>query len=220
MRKTSYFGNPWIGMFLKTNDSISLLPIDSMKKLDDAVSETLKTEIVKVGMGDSNLLGVYLAMNSNGVVLPNVAREPEIEALKKAGLNVYVSKDKHNANGNNIAVNDKGGIFNPNIEALEAKAIGDALGVDMAPASIAGFTTVGSACIATNTGFLAHFKASPDEMKRLEEVFRVPGGRGTVNTGTGFVGYGAAVNKQGYLVGEDTTAFEVGRLEEALGLIK
>jgi len=46
-------------------------------------------------------------MNSNGVVLPNVARDEEIQALRKAGLNVYVSKDKHNAIGNNVAANNK-----------------------------------------------------------------------------------------------------------------
>ncbi|MFN7991080.1 MAG: translation initiation factor IF-6 [Candidatus Micrarchaeia archaeon] len=220
MRKTSYFGNPWIGMFVRTNDRTSVLPVDSMKKFEDAVAETLKTEIIKVGMGDSNLLGVYIAMNSSGCVLPNVARDAEVSELRKAGLNVYVSRDKHNANGNNIAANDKGGIINPNVDPSEAKAIGDALGVELVPMSIAGFTTVGSACIAANTGFLAHFKASSEEMDLLRDALKVPGNKGTVNTGTGFVSYGAAVNRNGYLVGEDTTAFEVGRLEEALGLIR
>ena len=35
-----------------------------------------------------------------------------------------------------------------------------------------------------------------------------------------FVAYGALVNRSGYLIGEGTSAFEVGRMEEALGLIK
>jgi translation initiation factor 6 len=220
MKKTTYFGNPWIGMFIKTNDDVTMLPVDSMEKLDEMVKDSLKTDIVKVGIGDSNLLGIYVAMNSNGVVLPNVVRDDEAAAMKSAGLNVHVSSEKHNAHGNNIAVSDKGGIINPYIGKEEAKGMEDALGVELVPGSVAGFTTVGSACIATNTGFLAHFKTSEDEMEMLKDALKVDGNKGTVNTGTGFVSYGIIVNKNGYIAGEQTTAFEMGRLEEALGLIK
>ncbi len=220
MRKTSYFGNPWIGMFIRTNDSTTIMPVDSMDKVVAAVRESLMTEVVKVGMSDSNLLGVYVAMNSNGVVLPNIVREDEAAAIRKAGLNVYVSKELNNAHGNNVAANDKGGIINPHVSPAEARAMGDVLGVELVPMSIAGYTTVGSACIATNGGFLAHYRATDGELSALKDALKVYGNKGTVNTGTGFVSYGAIVNKNGYIVGEDTTPFEIGRLEEALGLIK
>ncbi|NYZ74598.1 translation initiation factor IF-6 [Candidatus Micrarchaeota archaeon] len=220
MRRTSYFGNPWIGMFIKTNDSVTMLPIDSVNKLDAAVAASLKTEIVKVGMADSNLLGIYTAMNSNGVVLPNIARKEEMALLKKSGLNVHISEARDNALGNNIAVNDKGGIINPHIPRAEAKVMEDVLGVELVPMKIGEYSTVGSACIATNTGFLAHYGCSEHDLKELRGALKVDGNKGTVNTGTGFVSYGAVVNRNGYVVGEKTTAFEIGRLEEALGLIR
>lgn len=220
MERCTYFGNPWIGMFIKANDEVAMLPVDSTKKLDDKVLESLKTRIVKVSIGDSNLLGIYLAMNSNGVVLPNVVREEEAATMRRSGLNVYVSPEKHNAHGNNIAVNDKGGIINPHVGSDEMKKMEDVLGVELVPMAIAEHTTVGSACLATNTGFLAHYRTTEDEMKRLKDALRVDGSRGTVNMGTGFVSYGVVVNKNGYIAGENTSAFELGRLEEALGLIK
>lgn len=220
MERCAYFGNPWIGMFIKTNDSVTMLPIDSMKKLEDAAAANLKTSIVKVSAGDSNLLGIYVAMNSNGAILPNVMREEEAAGLKKAGLNVHVSQEKSNAHGNNIAVNDKGGIINPHVDRAEAKKMEDVLGVELVPMMVGAYATVGSACIATNTGFLAHYKAGEDDVRMLRDALKVDGSRGTVNTGTGFVAYGAVVNKNGYIAGESTTAFELGRLEEALGLIK
>jgi len=220
MRKTTYFGNPWVGMFVKTNDEITVLPVDSMKKLDAVVEENLKTEIVRVSAADSNLLGIYFAMNSNGIVLPNVMREDEIAVVRKCGLNVYVSRDKHNAHGNNIAVNDKGGIINPNISRKEVKAMEDVFGVELVSMGVAGYTTVGSSCIATNTGFLAHYRIGEDEMKEIKDALKVRGNKGTANTGTGFVSYGIVVNKNGYIAGENTTAFELGRLEEALDLIR
>lgn len=218
--KTAYFGNPWIGMFIKTNDSYTVMPIDTMEKVEHMARERLKTEVIRLGVADSNLLGVYIAMNTSGIILPNVAREAEVSTLKKLGLNVYVSKDNHNANGNNIAANDKGGVINPYVSQDEARAISDALGVELVPLAIAGFTTVGSACVATNSGFLAHYKSSDEDLARLKDALKVGGSKGTVNTGTGFVGYGAVVNRNGYIVGEDTTAFEIGRLEEGLGLIR
>jgi len=220
MIKTTYFGNPWIGMFIKTNDEFTMLPIDSMKKLEMAVQEALETEIIKVGISDSNLLGIYLAMNSNGIILPNVIAQEEIDKIKKSGLNVYVSKDSQNANGNNIAANDKAGIVNPHLDKREVKKMEDALGVELVPMMIAGHSTVGSSCIATNNGFLAHFKTSSKEMEQLKEILKVPGNKGTINTGTGYVSYGVVVNSHGYIAGEATTAFELGRVEEALGLIK
>ncbi|VVC02823.1 Translation initiation factor 6 [Candidatus Bilamarchaeum dharawalense] len=218
--KTAYYGNPWIGMFIRTNDEVTMLPIDSMKKLDEVVEAALKTKIVKIGMGDSNLLGVYLAMNSHGVVLPNIVKSEEVESLKKIGLNVHISSSKFNAYGNNIAVNDKGGIINPNVEREDRKKIEETLGVELVPMTIAEFTTVGSACIATNTGYLAHFKASEDELVKLNDALKVSGNKGTMNTGTGFVSYGAVVNKNGYVVGENTTAYEIGRMEDALNLVR
>lgn len=220
MRRTTYFGNPWIGMFIKTNDSVTMLPVDSMRKLEEAVAHSLKTDIVKVGMGDSNLLGVYVAMNANGVVLPNIARHEEAALLRKSGLNVHISGAGENAHGNNIAANSRGGVINPHVPRAEAKEMEDVLGCELVPMSIAGYASVGSCCIATDTGFLAHYKASESELRALKDALRVDGSKGTVNTGTGFVSYGAVVNRNGYVVGEHTTAFEIGRLEEALGLIK
>jgi len=220
MNKTTYFGNPWIGMFIKTNDETTMLPADSMKKLDDVVGSALKTELLKVSIADSNLLGIYIAMNSNGIILPNVTNKGEADKIRRCGLNVHVSSETHNAHGNNIAVNDKGGIINPNVSREERRAMEDTLGVELVPATVAGYSTVGSACIARNTGFLAHFKTSEKEMGILRDALEVPGSKGTVNTGTGFVSYGIIVNKNGYVAGEQTTAYELGRLEEALGLIK
>lgn len=220
MRQISYFGNPWLGMFICTNDTHTLIPIDSMKKIEDSVIEGLRTETIKVSAGDSNLIGVYMRMNSNGIILPNIMRETEIGIIKKTGLNVLLSDEKNNAHGNNIAINNKGGIINPNISHEERKKMEDALGVELVPMTIAGYSTLGSLCLATDSGFLTHYRATDDEMADIKSILKVPGNKGTVNTGTGFVSFGSIANKNGYIVGENTTAFEMGRIEEALGLIR
>jgi len=206
-------------MFVLANDNVTVAPSDSMDKLVECLKERLKNDVVKVSVGESNLLGLYVAMNSKGAVLPNIATEKEIAAFKALGLDVYHSKEKSNAHGNNIALNDFGGIINPHIHQDERKRMEDVLGVELVPMGIAGYVTVGSSCLAGNKGFLLHFAASEDEVNAVAGALKVKGERGTVNMGTGFVALGVIGNRSGYCAGEATSAHEMGRVESALGYL-
>ncbi|MEM3625471.1 MAG: translation initiation factor IF-6 [Candidatus Bilamarchaeaceae archaeon] len=219
IRQFTYYGNSWIGMFIKANDLFTFIPVDSLDVVERTVAKYLKTKVVRTTVAQSNLLGLYIAINNNGVVLPNVVDDAELKAFRATGLNVYISEDKHNAHGNNIAVNNKIGIINPEISQAERKKISDTLGVELIPMSIAGYKTVGSSCIVTDRGFLVHYNTSNDEFKLLESIFKVKGAKGTVNTGSGFVSYGVITNNKGFVAGEDTTAFELGQLVSAMDFI-
>ncbi len=218
-KQCAYFGNPWIGMFIKSNNEKTFIPIDTHEKLISKISANLKTEVIKLSICDSNLLGIYLAMNSNGIIVPNIASDAEVELIKKSGLNVYISKDKNNAFGNNILVNDKGALVNENIDQKELKNIEDALGVEAITGKIANHTTVGSACIANNAGFLAHFATTDSEFDVIKKHLKVDGAKGSINMGVGFISFGVVQNKNSYLSGEKSSAFELGRVEEALGYL-
>ncbi len=219
MLRTAYYGNPFLGLFFKVNSSTALAPVDAQEKNCKSLGEALGTEVLRLTIAGSNLVGVYTAMNNNGAILPNVIEEQETAALRKAGLNVYVSSEIHNAHGNNLCVNDKGGIINPRVDSAEKRKLEDALGVELVSLTIANYSTVGSACVATNRGFLAHYGASEDEMNAVEDALKVPGDKGTVNTGTGFVGTGIVCNEKGFVAGEDCTGFELGKAHAALGYI-
>ena len=199
---------------------VTFVPVDAQEKIVNRISENLKTTVVRVSIGESNLLGMYAAMNSNGIVLPNVATPAEISIIKETGLNVYVSKDKNNAFGNNLLLNDKGALINYNIDKAEIKNMEDTLGVEVLEGKIAGYCTVGSACIANNNGFLAHFNTSEAELADIKNGLKVSGLKGSINMGVGFISYGVIHNKNSYLAGERSSAFELGRVEEALGYIK
>lgn len=216
MRKIAYQGNDWIGMFAESNNDYTIVPVDSSGSFTEKIEEILKTECIQTTIGETNLVGIYTVMNSNGIILPNIATQEEVKILKKTGLNIYISKDNHNANGNNILVNDKGGLIHPGISKEEKLKIQDVLGVELESRKISDYTTVGSSGLVNNRGFLLNFKTSEEELKELEEIFKVKGMRGTINLGTGFVSIGAIVNDKSYLVGRITTAHEMGRIEESL----
>ncbi|HIH23229.1 TPA: translation initiation factor IF-6 [Candidatus Micrarchaeota archaeon] len=219
MNSIAYYGNPWVGMFAKTNNSITIVPVDAQDKMVDIITERLGTSVIKTSIAESNISGLYCVMNSNGMVVPNITTNEEMSFLKNSGLNVYRSKEIQNAHGNNIVVNDKGGLVSDRIEHAEVLKMQDALGVELVQMQIAEYHTIGSCCIATNKGFLTHFKTSEEEFSAIESALKVRGSKGTANMGTGFVTLGVIANDKGYVAGAATSAFELGRIEEALGLI-
>lgn len=219
MQRITYYGNPFIGLFYKANDEIALAPLDAQEKGVNALEQALDVKVVRTAIAGSNLLGLYVAMNNNGIVLPNMIEANEVEVLRKTGLNILVSEELNNAHGNNLCVNDKGGLINPRVDSAEKKRMEDTLGVELVPLSVAKYTTVGSVCIASNKGFLAYYSASEDEIKAIEDALKVPGDRGTVNGGVGFVGIGLVHNNNGFVAGEASTGFELGKIESALGYI-
>ena len=217
--RTSDYGNPFVGISVVCGERFSLLGIPCSPKLEAACSSALGVEVKRAAIDGSGLLGIFCAMNSNGIVIPASASKGERAVLKKLGLNVYAIKGRFSACGNNVAVNDKGAIANPNLPRAEVKEIAECLGVEVVQMRIAGYETVGAMCIATNKGFLAHAKASDEEFAALEGALKVRGSAGTLNTGIPFVRLCGFANSKGYVVGESTTGFEMGRLDEGLAFI-
>ena len=214
--KADFEKNPFIGLFLKASDRFILVPKSAPEKLVEIAVETLETEAIKLFVNQSHLLGLYCAMNSRGCVLPRTTEPEEIAILKKAGLNVCTVSDKFSAIGNNIAVNDKGALVNPDMSGNDCKAIADCLGVEVFRRKVAGFSTVGALTVATNRGVLTCNEASESDLELMEKCFGVKGGKGSSNMGTPFNSLGVIANSKGAVVGELTTGFEMGRVHEAL----
>jgi len=220
-RRAAYFGNPFIGLFFCTNQKHTIFPINTKESVVKETCKSLGTEPVITNVHNSNLNGVYIAMNTNGMILPpNISDEEKKFLEKETGLSVHVSREKLNANGNNIAVNDMGGIINPAIKDAERVAMEEVLGIELVPMGVAGFSTVGSLCVATNTGFLSHYATTQRELAEMAEIFKVKGLPGSINMGTGFIGIGLLATDKGYFAGEATSSFELGRVEEALDMIE
>lgn len=222
--RVDYFGNTSISLFFKANDKFVLGPMGTPKKLKDVIEERLKVGVITLTADGSDLIGLYTGMNNNGIIISNLFSDEEVKKIKEIakqnGMNVYVSKDVHNANGNNLCANDYGGIINPDISSTERKKMGDVLGVELIPFDVAGYKTVGSMCIATNKGFLCHNDVSPEGLAELEKIFKVKGLNTTINFGVPFAGTGVLANTKGYLVGSESTGVEIQRVEEGLDLIK
>ena len=97
--------------------------------------------------------------------------------------------------------------------------VAEGLDVELAEGDLAGMGVVGSVACATNKGVLVHPKARPDEMEALRGFFGIHVDIGTLNYGSPMIGACCVANSKGAVTGTATTGIELGRLEEALGLI-
>ncbi len=214
IEKTSFFNNPFIGMFVKTNNSITLLPTNAPEKLTHQAASALGTKAVRLFIDQSALLGIFTALNDNGCVIQDFGETQDKSALKKEGLNVHILKNY--SPGNNILCNNKACLINPEIPPAEAKKIGDCLGVEMFRQK-ASTRTIGTANVVTGRGLLAYNETSDIELKYLEKIFQVRGIVGTTNLGQTYNGFSVVANDRGVLLGSLTTGIELQRVYEALG---
>lgn len=213
-------GNPFIGMFARCSDRAVLVPRAAPEKFVAKCRSALGVEAHHVGVAGSNLIGLFSAMNSNGVVLTGLAYREEAHEIKKAlGINVVQLKGRLTAVGNGVLANDKAALVNPAMSAADARRIGDCLGVEVLKRDIAGLQNVGSAAVVTNRGLLVHGEVDDKEMEELEGIFGVKGSSGTANMGMQFVGLCLIANSRGYVAGEKTSGFEMARIDEALGML-
>ncbi len=211
----TYHGSSYIGIFCRANDRFIVMPRDADAAFVDKARDTLKAEVIYTNAMGSTLVGSLIAMNSNGVIGSNYLFEDEISVLKKY-MNVTIIKEKLNAIGNNLLVNDKGAVINRDIGSKNIKEISDTLGVEVVKLSIATYNTVGMAAVATNKGILCHPKVSDEEKNMLKEILKVQVTPTTVNFGVGLVGSSIIANSNGAIVGDRTTPIEMDHIEYGL----
>jgi len=216
--KSHNFGNPHIGLFARASDKLVAADISSSPKFLSALSQ-LGVPVLRLSFAGSGLMGLFIAMNSNGAIVPPTCTEEEAKPLKSQGLNVASLPSQFSAAGNNIAANDRAAIANPALSRSAVKQISDCLGVEVVQKRVAGYATAGSCLLVTNRGFVAHSRVSEEELKELQSILGVAGANCTLNTGVAFVSLGAVANSKSAVFGESSTGFEVGRAQGALGLI-
>lgn len=211
------FGSSSVGVFLATNNSVTFLPPDVPEKIDDVVRSTLRTSVARFSVARSPLLGIFLVLNDNGVVLPSLALEEEVRLFKSLGLNVGVVNSRYTAISNLVLANNKVAVVSPLLEAEARKVVSDVLGVETVVDTIAGNPLVGSLAVANSRGVLVAPEATDEDLKKLAGYFNARVDVGTVNKGKSFLRGGLVVNDRGALVGDETAGPELMRITQVLG---
>ena len=204
------YKTPNIGIFVKANDTILLIPHGFAETKTSKLNEYLQTRQVYASVAGTRLLGPMTVMNNNGILLPSIASEDEVEMLRQAThLNVERVNSRFTAIGNLIATNDNGALASPLLQGEADKQIQDVLGVPVHTMGIGGFVQTGAMVVATNGGAGVHPKASEDEVRAISEALHVPAEPVTVNDGVPFLTSGIVANTKAVVVGSQTSGPEL-----------
>lgn len=209
----SFYRDPNIGLYGKATDKFLLLGLPIEERL---VKEVLGVKSLRISVAGTEFVGLFIALNSNGVILPRVTMQAEVKKFKELGLNTLILTSNYTAVGNLVAVNDKGAVISKLFSRRERGKIEDTLAVETVFGDIAGMPIVGSCCFATNKGCLLHRDAKEDEVELVESVLRVRVSKATLNFGSPFVSSGIIANRRGALIGDRSTGPEISRVMEGL----
>ncbi|WP_436926367.1 translation initiation factor IF-6 [Halosimplex amylolyticum] len=220
MLRAAFSGSAYVGVFARATDDCLLVRPDVDADLQEDLGEELDVPVVPTTVGGSGTVGALAAGNGNGLLVSSRVRERERDRIAEAtGVSIGELPGRINAAGNVVLANDSGAYVHPDLSGEAVRAVEDALDVPVEQGVLAGSRTVGTAAVATNAGVLCHPDATDAELDFLEDLLDVPADIGTVNYGAPLVGSGLVANDYGYVVGQDTTGPELGRIESALGYI-
>ena len=219
---TTLNGDPNVGLYGLATDRFAI--ISDIEADKDEISDVLKVPMIVQKMARTDFAGIFLAGNSNAVLVPNIIETKELDNLKKElskiseDIEVKVIETEHTALGNLILCNDRAAIISSLLEKHKDE-IAEALKVPVTVSDLMDLSITGSLCISTNKGFLLNMHAEKEDFELVEKTLKIDGDIGSVNFGGAFVRCGMIANSNGYLVGNQTTGPELTRIDEALGFI-
>ena len=205
-----------LGIFTSVNDKFVFIPNGFAKTKAENLANYLQTEYILTSVANTRLLGVLMVLNNHGVLLPRTSSPEEIANLRKhTDLNVKILDTKHNALGNLICVNDKGGVISPIIDKKFVKEIEDVLDIEVIQKKVAGYYQVGAVMKANNLGCIIHPEADEEDIKNFSNVLGVNIEPATINGGIPFVSSGMLANSHAVVVGNLTNGPEIMMLTRA-----
>ncbi len=220
MLRAAFSGSAYVGVFAVATDDFVLVRPDVEESRLEAFEAELGATAVPTTVAGSMTVGALAVGNENGILVSERVTDRERDRIETATDRPVVElPGRINAAGNVVLANDDGAYVHPDLTREALAAVEDALGVPVERGALADVRTVGTAAVATDDGVLCHPKTTDEELDALEELFDAYADIGTINYGGPLVGSGLVANAEGYVVGQDTTGPELGRIEDALGYI-
>merc|ERR1711879_371381 len=167
------------------------------------------------------IVGRVTVGNRHGLLVPSITTDSELTHLRNAlppAVKVQKVDDRHSALGNCIACNDYVALVHTDLDRETEEVIADTLKVEVFRATVAQNVLVGSYAVLTNQGGLVHARTPMQDMEELSQLIQVPLTAGTVNRGSDLVGAGVVANDWAAFCGMDTTATEIGVVENIFKL--
>jgi translation initiation factor 6 len=219
---TDFDGMVNVGLYAFANDKFVLLGREVPEKLEEQLKEVFKVPIHRITLAGTSLIGVFVAGNNHQIIIPGITFEHEREALHKLGIDFKVFDTKLTGLGNNIIMGDAHALVNPEFTDAETKKIGELMGVKAERAKFKDVNAIGNLAV-INTGrgrALVSNDLNAEEIRLMENTFKVKLTPGSVNMGSPYIKSGVIVNKHGFVMGSASGGPELANADEALGFLE
>lgn len=197
--RTQYESSNEIGVFVKLTNAYCLVADNGPENFYSTFESELAASIpvIRVSISGTRILGRITTGNSNGLLLPSITTDKEMQLIKEAlpdKISIRKIDERLSALGNCIACNDYVALIHPDLDKETEDIIVDTLGVEVFRTMVAGNVLSGSYCVLSNLGGLVHPMVNVEELDELSALLQVPLCAGTVNRGSDVIAAGLVVN--------------------------
>lgn len=212
-----------VGVFALLTNSYALVAHGGSENFYSVFEAELSKHIpvIHTTIGGTRIIGRVAVGNKHGLLVPNITTDEELRHLRNhlpESVKVQKVEERLSALGNCIACNDYVALVHTDLDRETEEIIADTLKVDVFRTTIASNVLVGSYCVLTNQGGLVHARTPMQDMEELSQLIQVPLTAGTVNRGSDIIGAGIVANDWTAFAGMDTTATEIGVIENIFKL--
>lgn len=222
-QRVQFDGSSEVGVFSNLTNSYCLVALGGSENLYSIYEAELSKHIpvIHSTIGGTRIVGRACVGNRHGLLVPNITTDQEIMHLRNhlpENVKVQKAEERMSALGNVIACNDYVALVHTDLDKETEEVIADTLKVETFRATIAQNVLVGSYAVLTNQGGLVHASTPMQDLEELSQLIQVPLTAGTVNRGSGLIGAGIVANDWAAFCGMDTTATEMGVVENIFKL--
>lgn len=221
--RAQYESNNEIGCFTKLTNTYCIVGQGASPNYYSFLQNHLSQHmpVIYASIFETRLLGVFLAANSKGMLVPDCTKDNEMQHLRDClpeSVKIQRVQEPLSALGNVVACNDHVGLVHPMLDRNTEEIIQDVLGIETFRQTVAQQTTVGSYSVLNNKGALVHPSTSRQDMDELAQLLQVPVAAGTVNRGSASISAGLIVNDWKAFCGHPTTSTEISVIDGIFGL--
>jgi len=212
-----------VGVFARLTNAYCIVALSSSENFYSVFEGELSKHIpvVHASIGGTRIIGRVTAGNRHGLLVPSITTDQELRHLRNSlpeSVKVQKVEERLSALGNCIACNDYVALVHADLDRETAEVIADTLNVEVFHAAVAQNVLVGSYAVLSNQGGLVQANVAMQEMEELSQLIQVPLTAGTVNRGSPVIGAGIVANDWSAFCGMDTTATEIGVIENIFRL--
>jgi translation initiation factor 6 len=218
--KMAFNGNPNVGLFAFCANGYCILGEKLKKDAEAEVAKALEAEIKHIMIAGTPMPGIFMAGNSHALLVPGIAFDKEIDALKELGLPAIRFETKLTCLGNNIVVNEHGCLVNPEFSDGEIKQLESLFKVPVKRIEIAGLDTPGACVVVNGKHGIIHREAAEFEIEMVKDTLQLETLEpASVNLGSPYIHAGIVANAHGFVVGDQSGGPEIVHIEESLGYL-